>query len=199
MAIKANREYRDIELKNFEMRDDDYIVEGYAAIFDEPYQLWEDEDGTKYFEVIKKSAFENAEMDDVIFLYNHEGMVYARLSNGTLDIEIDDVGIKTRADLSSTNASKDMYAAIKSGLVTKMSWAFSISEDSFDRKTKTRSVDAVKRIYDVSEVSLPANPATSISARDYVNGVKDIIEAERLQRQKEINKIKLKIKLGGNS
>ena len=199
MAIKANREYRDIELKNFEMRDDDYIVEGYAAIFDEPYQLWEDEDGTKYFEVIKKSAFENAEMDDVIFLYNHEGMVYARLSNGTLDIEIDDVGIKTRADLSSTNASKDMYAAIKSGLVTKMSWAFSISEDSFDRKTKTRSVDAVKRIYDVSAVSLPANPATSISARDYVNGVKDIIEAERLQRQKEINKIKLKIKLGGNS
>ena len=199
MAIKANREYRDIELKNFEMRDDDYIVEGYAAIFDEPYQLWEDEDGTKYFEVIKKSAFENAEMDDVIFLYNHEGMVYARLSNGTLDIEIDDVGIKTRADLSSTNASKDMYAAIKSGLVTKMSWAFSISEDSFDRKTKTRSVDAVKRIYDVSAVSLPANPATSISARDYVNGVKDIIEAERLQRQKEINKIKLKIKLGGKS
>lgn len=199
MAIKANREYRDIELKNFEMRDDDYIVEGYAAIFDEPYQLWEDEDGTKYFEVIKKSAFENAEMDDVIFLYNHEGMVYARLSNGTLDIEIDDVGIKTRADLSSTNASKDMYAAIKSGLVTKMSWAFSISEDSFDRKTKTRSVDAVKRIYDVSAVSLPANPATSISARDYVNGVKDIIEAERLQRQKEIDKIKLKIKLGGNS
>ena len=104
MAIKNDREYRDIELREFELKDEDYIVEGYAALFDKPYVLWEDEDGT-YYEDISSRAFENADMSDVIFLYNHEGMVYARLSNNTLELNIDDVGIKVRADLSSTQAS----------------------------------------------------------------------------------------------
>lgn len=198
MAIKNDREYRDIELREFELKDEDYIVEGYAAIFDEPYVLWEDEDGT-YYEDISSKAFENTNMDDVIFLYNHEGMVYARISNGTLNIDIDEKGIKVRADLSSTQASREMYEAIKTGLVTKMSWAFTISDDEYDRKTRTRTVKGVKRIYDVSSVSLPANPATSISARAFIDGVIKEAEAERLKRANDIKRIELKLKLGGNS
>lgn len=198
MAIKNDREYRDIELREFELKDEDYIVEGYAALFDKPYVLWEDEDGT-YYEDISSRAFENADMSDVIFLYNHEGMVYARLSNNTLKLTIDDVGIKVRADLSSTQASRDMYEAIKTGLVTKMSWAFTIREDDYDRKTKTRTVKDVKKVYDVSAVSIPANPDTSISARSFIDGVIAKEEAERLERQKKIQRLELKLKLGGNS
>lgn len=198
MAIKNDREYRDIELREFELKDEDYIVEGYAALFDKPYVLWEDEDGT-YYEDISSRAFENADMSDVIFLYNHEGMVYARLSNNTLELNIDDVGIKVRADLSSTQASRDMYEAIKTGLVTKMSWAFTIREDDYDRKTKTRTVKDVKKVYDVSAVSIPANPDTSISARSFIDGVIAKEEAERLERQKKIQRLELKLKLGGNS
>lgn len=198
MAIKNDREYRDIELREFELKDEDYIVEGYAALFDKPYVLWEDEDGT-YYEDISSRAFENADMSDVIFLYNHEGMVYARLSNNTLELTIDDVGIKVRADLSSTQASRDMYEAIKTGLVTKMSWAFTIREDDYDRKTKTRTVKDVKKVYDVSAVSIPANPDTSISARSFIDGVIAKEEAERLERQKKIQRLELKLKLGGNS
>ena len=198
MAIKNDREYRDIELREFELKDEDYIVEGYAALFDKPYVLWEDEDGT-YYEDISSRAFENADMSDVIFLYNHEGMVYARLSNNTLELNIDDVGIKVRADLSSTQASRDMYEAIKTGLVTKMSWAFTIREDDYDRKTKTRTVKYVKKVYDVSAVSIPANPDTSISARSFIDGVIAKEEAERLERQKKIQRLELKLKLGGTN
>ena len=198
MAIKNDREYRDIELREFELKDEDYIVEGYAALFDKPYVLWEDEDGT-YYEDISSRAFENADMSDVIFLYNHEGMVYARLSNNTLELTIDDVGIKVRADLSSTQASRDMYEAIKTGLVTKMSWAFTIREDDYDRKTKTRTVKDVKKVYDVSAVSIPANPDTSISARSFIDGVIAKEEAERLERQKKIQRLELKLKLGGTN
>ena len=198
MAIKNDREYRDIELREFELKDEDYIVEGYAALFDKPYVLWEDEDGT-YYEDISSRAFENADMSDVIFLYNHEGMVYARLSNNTLELNIDDVGIKVRADLSSTQASREMYEAIKTGLVTKMSWAFTISEDEYDRKTKTRTVKDVKKVYDVSAVSIPANPDTSISARSFIDGVIAKEEAERLERQKKIQRLELKLKLGGTN
>lgn len=198
MAIKNDREYRDIELREFELKDEDYIVEGYAALFDKPYVLWEDEDGT-YYEDISSRAFENADMSDVIFLYNHEGMVYARLSNNTLELNIDDVGIKVRADLSSTQASRDMYEAIKTGLVTKMSWAFTIRADEYNRETKTRTVTDVKKVYDVSSVSIPANPDTSISARSFIDGVRAKEKAERLERQKKIQRLELKLKLGGNS
>ena len=198
MAIKSDREYRNVELRAFELKDDDYIVEGYATTFDDPYVLWEDGKNV-YYEQISRNAFDEADMSDVIFLYDHEGMVFARLSNDTLKIEMDEKGMKVTADLSSTTQSREMFEAIKTGLVTKMSWAFTVREDSFDEKTLTRTISKVKKVYDVSAVSIPANPDTSISARNYINGVIEVIEAERLQRQKEINKIKLKIKLGGNS
>lgn len=198
MAIKSDREYRNVELRAFELKDEDYIVEGYATTFDDPYVLWEDGKNV-YYEQISRNAFDEADMSDVIFLYDHEGMVFARLSNDTLKIEMDEKGMKVTADLSSTTQSREMFEAIKTGLVTKMSWAFTVREDSFDEKTLTRTISKVKKVYDVSAVSIPANPDTSISARNYINGVIEVIEAERLQRQKEINKIKLKIKLGGKS
>ena len=196
MAIKTDREYRNVELRAFELKDDDYIVEGYATTFDDPYVLWEDGKNV-YYEQISRNAFDEADMSDVIFLYDHEGMVFARLSNDTLKIEMDEKGMKVTADLSSTTQSREMFEAIKTGLVTKMSWAFTVREDSFDEKTLTRTISKVKKVYDVSAVSIPANPDTSISARNYINGVIEVIEAERLQRQKEIEILNLKLKLGG--
>jgi HK97 family phage prohead protease len=196
MAIKTNREYRDIELREFQLRDENYVVEGYAAIFDKPYVLFEDTDGSQFLEVISKDAFANANMDDIIFLYNHEGMVYARVSNKTLEVVVDEKGLRIKADLSSTASSREMYEAIKTGLVTKMSWAFSINGDDYNRKTRTRTVTDVKRVYDVSAVSIPANPETEISARAFVDGVIAKEQAERLERQNKIKTIELKMKLG---
>ena len=120
--------------------DTDFYVEGYATTFDKPYLLYE-WDGNKYYERIDRNALAGADMSDVIMQYNHEGKVLARLSNGTLGVEANDNGLFTFADLSKSRAAQDMFEEIKNGLVTKMSWAFRVSEDSYDRDTRTHTHD----------------------------------------------------------
>ena len=180
MAIKNDREYRvlqipEIQFRALEGEDNKYIVEGFATTFNDPYTLYE-YDGVKYQEQIDRKALEEADMTDVIFLYNHEGMVFARMSNGTLTIEARDEGLFVRADLSSTDESRSMYESIRAGLVTQMSWAFTVEEEAYNEKSHLRSILKVRKVYDVSAVSIPANPNTDISARSYWDGV---IEEER--------------------
>ena len=163
--------------------DTDYYVEGFATTFNSPYELYE-WDGVKYYEMI-------ADMSDVIFQYNHAGKVLARLSNSTLGLEAVDHGLLTFADLSKSRAAKDLYEEIENGLITKMSWAFTVKEDSYDRDTHTRTILKIKKVYDVSAVSIPANADTDISARSYFDGVIEREQKERLQRRREILKLKL--------
>lgn len=185
MAIKSDREYRmGIEFRAVEQTEEEapnYIVEGYATTFNDPYVLYEYQ-GEKYSEQIDRDALQEADMSDVIFLYNHEGMVYARMSNGTLEVSPNERGLYVRADLSKTQASREMYENIKAGLVTQMSWAFTVDEDSYDENTRTRSIMKIRKVCDVSAVSIPANPNTDISARAYWDGV---IAEEQRRRDRE--------------
>lgn len=199
MAIKNDREYRkfstmEIRAKELEDEERGYVVEGYATTFDDPYVMFEN-DGVEYREVIASTAFEDADMSDVIFLYNHEGMVYARQKNGTLSIENDERGMKVTADLGSTKQSRELFEAIDAGLVDQMSWAFTVKDDEYDKKTHTRTITRVGKVFDVSAVSIPANPATSISARDYFNGVIEAEKAERLERERTKKMLEIKLKL----
>lgn len=187
MAIRTNREYRNLQIrKRNDSEEKDYKVRGYASTF-EPYVLFTDADGNEYSERIDETAFDEADMSDIIFLYNHEGMVYARQKNGTLKVEHDHHGLYTEADLSLTTQSRELYEAIDSGLIDQMSFAFTVSEDEYDRATKTRIIHRIGKVFDVSAVSIPANPGTDIcavSARDYFNGVIEIEKAERLEEEK---------------
>lgn len=201
MAIKDDREYRMIQMPEMQFRaleedDQKYIVEGYATTFNDPYVMYE-YDGVKYKEEIDRDALLEADMGDVIFLYNHEGMVFARQSNGTLQLSANDKGLYVRADLSSTEASRQMYESIKAGLVTQMSWAFTISDEEYDEKKHTRSIRKIRKVYDVSAVSIPANPNTDISARSYFDGV---IEQERRSERERAEKVeRIKNLLGGST
>ena len=150
--------------------DTDFYVEGYATTFDKPYLLYE-YDGQKYFERIDRNALVGADMSDVIMQYDHAGKVLARLSNKTLGVEVTESGLFVFADLSKSRAAQDMFEEIKNELVTKMSWAFRVTEDSYDRDTRTRTILKVAKVYDVSVVSIPANADTDISARSYFDGV----------------------------
>lgn len=195
MAIKENREYRMIQLPDMQFRavdEENYIVEGYATTFNDPYVLFE-YDGIKYMEEIDRYALDSANMADVIFLYDHEGMVFARMSNGTLEVRPDERGLYIRADLSRTEASRRMFESIKAGMVTQMSWSFTIEEDSYNTETHTRKILKVKRVYDVSAVSIPANPNTDISARSYWDGV--IAMERRSERERAAKKLRLKLML----
>ena len=189
MAIKNDRQYRMIQLPEMQFRavedeEQPFVVEGYATTYDDPYTLFE-YDGIKYQEKISRDALAGADMGDVIFLYNHEGMVFARQSNGTLELSSDDRGLHVRADLSSTEDSRRMYESIKAGLVTQMSWAFTINAEEYDERTHTRTISSVKKVYDVSAVSIPANPNTDISARSYWDGV---IAAEQEKRRRDLER-----------
>lgn len=190
--LPEKREYRTMPIMGREGEDNEYMVEGYATTFDDPYKLftWE---GTDYFEKIDRNAVdENTVMDDVIFQYDHEGMVYARMHNGTLAVEPDEHGLKVVADLSRTSAARDIYESIASGNVYQMSWAFTVDAEEFDKETHTRNIRHVKKIFDVSCVSIPANPSTDISiAQRSIQGVMDELRREQEKRERMVKTIKI--------
>ena len=195
MKLKNDRQYRTVveklESKEKDKRiDTDFYVEGYATKF-EPYEIYEDEDCKKVFESFTKDCFKETDMSDIIMQFDHEGKVYARQSNGTLVVEPDDKGLFIAADLSKSAAAKELYEEIRSGLITKMSWRFRLGEYDYDKKTRTIKHRSIKKIFDVSAVSRPANEATNINARTLVDG-----EIKReLEESQERKKLELKIKL----
>lgn len=191
MPLNLTREYRNLDLIP---ADGEYRVDGYATTFDTPYLLWEDGD-RKYYERVDRNALDGADISDVIFQYDHQGKVFARRSNGTLTLDTDDHGLHIIADLSGSQAGRELYEEIKAGLITRMSWGFVVADDDFDRETRTRTIRKIKKVYDVSAVSIPANDDTIITARNAISGVLESIARE--SREREINKIKLKMKLGG--
>lgn len=198
MPICKEREYRTmaVTLPN----EEEYIVEGYATTFDDPYVLFSDGD-RDFSEVVDRHALDGTDTSDVIFQYDHSGMVYARTKNDTLQLSTDEHGLKIRADLGSTAASRQMYEAISAGLVDQMSFAFVVDGEDYDKNTRTRTITHIKKLYDVSAVSIPANPGTEISARSAFEGY---IEAERLEeleaekRKEQIERIKNLLKGDNN-
>lgn len=155
-------------------------------------------DGIDYKERIEKTAFEGADLSDVVFRLEHEGRVYARSSAGTVALETDDHGLAINADLSKTPAARDVFADIEAGNYPQMSFAFTVADDHYDKATHTRVINRIAKVFDVSPVSFPANPYTelSVSTRDYFNGVIEAERAERLEAEKrERQKQKLRILL----
>lgn len=189
MPICKDREYRNMSvlgtLSDNRRIDSDYYVEGLATTWDTPYLLYEI-DGIKYYERIDRHALDGADMSDVIMQYDHNGRVLARQSNKTLVLDPSDSrGLLVCADLSKTDASRALYDDIKAGLCNAMSWAFTVSDDDYDRLTHTRTIRKIKKVYDVSAVSIPANSDTYISARAYVDGVIDMTKQELLEHRKQ--------------
>lgn len=167
---RAQREIRLAELRALEPQNDqqEMIVEGRAIVYDSPTVMYEIE-GVKYYEVITRGALDGADLRDVPFKYNHSSsvMVMARTRNKTLELIPDDNGLLIRARLANTTAGRDLYKLIERGDVDKMSVAFTVAEDAYDRQTRTRKITRFKRIWDVSAVDTPAYDQTHISARDY--------------------------------
>ena len=166
MVTTDTREYRSFELRKKNAEDDSMILEGRAVVFDSPEVMWEDGE-TKYYEQISKDAFKDAKIDDVILNLNHEGQALARTRNKTLVLDLNDDGLDIEADMSKSRASRDAYEAVQNGLLDKMSFAFTVEQDSYNEKTHTRTIEKIDRLYDVSLVNFPAYEATSVSARSY--------------------------------
>lgn len=203
VRLSDGREYRAMTMSVREVgNDNEMIVEGYATTFNQPYMLYDSRD-FKIVEQIAPTAFDGCDMSDVIMQYNHEGRVFARNKNGTMTLSVDAIGLKVTANLGGTEIGRQLYGEIKGKYTDKMSFGFVVAEDQRsvvvdhenNVETVTRTITKIKKLYDVSPVSIPANDMTSISARRYADGVIDGIKAERLERANKIKKLKLMLEV----
>lgn len=213
--IASGREYRRtqlIEAREAQREGDEQekVVRGYATVFNEDYLLYDWGD-YKVYEQIDARAFDECDMSDVIMQYDHVGRVFARNTNNTLELDVDDTGLAIEANLGGTEIGRQLYEEIAGGYTNKMSFGFMVAEDERtvveDHETNTvsvyRKITRISKLYDVSAVSLPANDATEISARSYCDGVIAELEAERL-RAKELvlnrkrAEVRARALLGGN-
>lgn len=197
--INKGREYRKMQLNIQEP--DSYNVRGYATTFNEKYTLWDD-GSFRVDEQVDPHAFDECDMRDVIFQYDHEGRVFARTSNDTLKLTPDAHGLEVNAYLGGTEIGRNLFEEIKGGYTSKMSFGFhveadEIKEEEVDGKTiYTRTIKRINKLFDVSAVSIPANDGTEISARSLKDGAIAKLEAERLlkaERIKAIEELKTKI------
>lgn len=191
--LREGRTYRQMEVRALDEDQGGSLVEGYATTFNEPYTLYS-EPGYIFDEVVDPAAFDNTDMSDVIMQYDHEGRVFARKSNGTLGLNVDDHGLKVRADLGGTEIGRQLFEEIRGGYTTKMSFGFTVDKDSLTKEETegtirvVRRLLSIKKLFDVSAVSLPANDTTEIYARKLGEGVIAEIKAERQQQREREEK-----------
>lgn len=193
---KEGREYRSMTVRIAERADEDdkKIVEGYATTFNDPYLLYRDRDGWELWEEVDPGAFDGCDMSDVIMQYDHEGRVFARIRNNTLTVAPDDKGLFITADLGGTEIGRGLYEEIAGGYTDRMSFGFTVAKDKREEVTDENGKTVVKRtileigkLYDVSAVSLPANPGTAIYSARGIDGVIEEVKAERLKAQEMEN------------
>lgn len=217
MPIKPDREYRALALTPSD--DENKIVEGDFSTYDSPYLLYSyNEPGYRIevWEQVQRGAFDETDVSDVIMQYDHQGRVFARKSNNTLELEFSETP-HMRAQLGGTEIGRQLYEEIKGGYTNKMSFGFTVAQDKRDRTEERkedgsvtykvlRTIEKIGKLYDVSAVSLPANDQTSISARAYADGVSDevskevreaIAKEQEIKREEARKRLELKFKILG--
>ena len=195
---EKNVQFRDFRLTNIESRKneetekEEFVVEGRACSFNQETVLYKG----KYYECREKidaNAFNNCDMSDVIFNFNHCGRVYARTRNNSLSLEVKEDGLYMRAILMpEDNGHAELYRDIQSGLIDKMSFAFHVKESSYEYieradapNVEIRTITEIDKLYDVSAVDIPAYDSTSISARSAFDAEREKREAESLRIKAE--------------
>lgn len=196
--IKRGIQYRDMPVL---AADEQKNVTGYATTFNQPYVLYEDED-IRISEQIDARAFDRADMADIIMQYDHRGHVYARTRNNTLAVRTDDRGLFISANLQGTEIGRQLYEEIRGGYTDKMSFAFTVVGENMERtvdgsrRNYLRTITQIGKVFDVSAVSIPANGGTSISARNFCDGIiKEIHEESMKAAAEERMKQKLALRL----
>ncbi len=182
---------QNINVRNENDNPNEMIVEGYAVVFDSPATHF------GFTEIIKKGALDNCNMKDVPLKYNHDDshLILARTRNKSLELMVDDIGLKIRAKLIDTTSNVDIYKSLKAGLLDKMSFAFTVSDEDYDYNTDTRTIKGIDCLYDVSVVDTPFYDTTEIYARALNTLDSGKKKLDNLRAKKELKKRKLLLAL----
>lgn len=173
----------DLQFRAEDTDDKKMEIKGYAVVFDSPETY-------DYTEVIDKHALDETDMTDVVLRYNHEDtfMVLARTRNKSLNLNVDDKGLFMEATLQDDiSQHRDIYNAIKSGLIDKQSFAFTVEEDNYDYDTDTRTITKIGKLFDVSVVDQPFYNATDVSV---ASSNDDFLERRNELRKEHEEKLK---------
>jgi HK97 family phage prohead protease len=169
-GAKLEREQRHFTVRNVEVREagdgaGTLTLDGYACVTESPYEIT-DWLGA-YTEVVRSGAFARTlgASDDVRLLLNHEGLPLARTKSGTLRLAEDSTGLAVTADLEPRSGMvNDIRVAMERGDLDEMSFAFQVTRQEWSPDYEQRDIQEVK-LFDVSVVTYPANPATSAALR----------------------------------
>lgn len=181
--ITPNREYRSFNFETSEMR-----VTGKPVIFNSPQVMYEI-DGIQFKEQIDAKAFDGAKMDDVVLNVDHGGKPAAKTRNSTLKLEVRNDAVYMDADLSRNATGRELHEDIMNGFYDRMSFAFTVAKDSYDKDTRTRTIERIDRLFDVSAVTFPAYEQTTISARSFFEAEAERERAEALLREQRAQRI----------
>jgi uncharacterized protein len=167
---------RDIETR--EAEDGAMRLSGYAAVFNDASVP------LPFSERIAPGAFRKtlSETPDVRLLINHEGLPLARTKNGTLTLSEDEVGLRFDADLPDTSEARDLWTLIQRGDVDQMSFAFRVIRQKWSADRTERTLTEVSLADgDVSVVTYPAYPTTSVEAREHLaNAIQAVKEGREV-------------------
>ena len=187
MEIKTREMYFRTNFQTRQENDAKYI-EGYFIRFNEETELW---DGV-FEEVDPEAVDDSLKNNDIRCLFNHDtSIVLGRTGNGTLELKKDSKGIFGRVKINPNDKQAlDIYARIERGDINACSFGFNIINEEIQNRDDGTVKFILKKIdlHEVSPVTFPAYPTTSIQARE-----KDLEEYK--QRQLEVRKNKLKERL----
>ena len=163
---RTNRQTRSLTQK-YQVREeaDAVYIEGYFAVFDSPYELWE---GAT--EIIKPGAFDGCLSQDVRALVNHDStLVLGRTKAGTLTLKTDSRGLwgSIQINRDDTDA-MNLYARVQRGDVDQCSFGFEIERETFvdlGGGACRWEIETVNPLYEVSVCTFPAYEETAVSAR----------------------------------
>lgn len=154
-------------------------IEGYAAKFNT-----RSEDFGGWYETIAPGAFSDVLKDDVRALIDHDpSKILGRTKSGTLQLWQDETGLRYRAELPNTSYANDLSESVSRGDVDQSSFGFRIADQSWETRdgVEYRVINKVERLYDVSPVTFPAYPDTSVAKRSLIEALQ-----ERQEREQEI-------------
>lgn len=162
----SNKLTRVLNLQLRQFDNDSNDVEGVAAVFDREADIgW-------FTEKIDRHAFDHTDMSDVVLNFNHDNsLLLAGTRNGSLQLQVTDEGLLQKASIIDTTQGRDVMKLVRSGLISSMSFAFSIAKGGEIWETRSdgreyRTITDIDRIYDVSLVTFPAYPQTSAWMRN---------------------------------
>jgi HK97 family phage prohead protease len=193
------RETRLADVK-FEETEGKMTLEGYAIVFNQETLIGDEDYG--FVEEIDRHALENTLMKDVPMKYNHMDsfLIIARTKNKSLTLSVDNNGLKVHAELLDTQSNQDIYKMVRSGLLDKMSFAFTVEEQSWNKEGKIpkRTITKIGRLYDVSVVDTPAYDSTSIYARSLESMDVELKAMELAEQKQHVEVMKKKIRIKTN-